>query len=257
MCSPARIIFLLTGTWKQELLQGEFGATGIAPPALASALPVNAARVLHLPSYWKSPKDMVDTSTDKQQIKPAKDTCDKSWSMRNPSNCLEITAKLYVLAPKSHSNSEKLQSFKERTGALPGDLRSHLHIINYTEGTIHQHLQTKAGLQSAKCMEIINPFSNQGLSCTCQARNSQKSWYTILNNLSLVKLYLTLILAALWIQSSLQKSRMNLFSLHSCGQKTASGIHLCSFTHVPTKGYTWTRSLLAAQQLILLNEVSG
>lgn len=110
---------------------------------------------------------------------------------------------------------------------------------------------------SAKCMEIINPFSNQGLSCTCQARNSQKSWYTILNNLSLVKLYLTLILAALWIQSSLRKSRVNLFSLHSCGQKTASGIHLCSFTHVPTKGYTWTRGLLAAQQLILLNEVSG
>lgn len=45
---------------------------------------------------------------------------------------------------------------------------------------------------SAKYKEIINPFSNQGLSCMNQARNSKKSSYAILNNLSLTKIYLTL-----------------------------------------------------------------
>lgn len=112
---------------------------------------------------------------------------------------------------------------------------------------------------SAKYMEIINPFSKPGLSCMCQTRSSKDSWYVNLNNLSSRKMQLTLNHSSSKNNqiSSQRKSRLNLFSLHPGGHKTCSGIPFLLACSCPSQRWELNCSLLAAQQITALNEVSG
>lgn len=116
----------------------------------ASALPatsINSSCKYNMSSglslVWENALDMVETSTEKQQIKHVQHSCDKPGSLRNASNCLEITA-CYLSCLKKPLKVK--ENSKEGIGAMLGDLRSNLHVINYEEWTIHQHLQTKADL---------------------------------------------------------------------------------------------------------------
>lgn len=79
---------------------------------------------------WENAQDMVETSTEEQQIKTCTVHLRQAWVGEKCLKLLGNYCVLHILPTKSHSNSGKLQPSMEGTGGMPGVLRSHLHIIN-------------------------------------------------------------------------------------------------------------------------------
>lgn len=141
------------------------------PPA--SSFLITTTWVQHLPFYGRMSNIWwrLAQTNSKRNLQSALVTSLGQWEMP------QIAWKLLCATRPA---SKRLQSSKEGTGEMPGLLRSHLHIINYEERTIHQHLRDESRtLLFAKFMEIINAFSKPGLSSMHQAKTSRGSYILI------------------------------------------------------------------------------